>query len=185
MLWKNVSVCSIIQSYLTLCNPMDYSLPGSSVHEIILTRILEWVVISYSRGSSQPRGQSRVSYVSCTNWQSPRWLSGNEPACQCRSYRRLRFIPGLGRSSGEGSRNPLQYSCSDNSRDRGAWRATVQGVTKSQTWLSYWACNTHSEKAVRQSTPFPRPGQRSSCSFLCYMSLHSWNGVQIQSHPWK
>ena len=45
----------VTQSCLTLCNPMDYSSPGSSVHGILQTRILEWVAISFSRGSSQPR----------------------------------------------------------------------------------------------------------------------------------
>ena len=44
--------------------------------------------------------------------------------------------PGLGRSPGEGNGNPLQYSCLENLMDRGAWRATVHGVTKSQTRLS-------------------------------------------------
>ena len=42
-------------------------------------------------------------------------------------------IPGLGRSPGEENGNPLQYSCLENSTDRGAWRVTVHGVTKSQT----------------------------------------------------
>jgi len=42
-------------------------------------------------------------------------------------------IPGSGRSSGEGNGNPLQYSCLENSMDRGAWRATVHGVAKSWT----------------------------------------------------
>ena len=42
-------------------------------------------------------------------------------------------FPGLGRSPGEGNDNPLQYSCLDNPMDRGAWQATVHGVTKSQT----------------------------------------------------
>ena len=45
-------------------------------------------------------------------------------------------IPGSGRSSGEGNGNPLQYSCLENPMDRGAWWATVHGVTKSQTQLS-------------------------------------------------
>ena len=40
-------------------------------------------------------------------------------------------IPGLGRSSGEGNGNPLQYSCLENSMDRGAWRATVHEVAES------------------------------------------------------
>ena len=42
-------------------------------------------------------------------------------------------IPGLGRSLGEGNGNPLQYSCLENPTDRGAWRATVNGVAKSWT----------------------------------------------------
>ena len=45
----------------------------------------------------------------------------------------LGLIPGLGRSSGEWNCNPLQYSGLENSMDRGAWRATVHGVTNSQT----------------------------------------------------
>ena len=42
----------------------------------------------------------------------------------------LGLIPGLGRSPGEGNGNPLQYSCLENPMDRGAWRATVHGVTR-------------------------------------------------------
>ena len=44
-------------------------------------------------------------------------------------------VPGSGRSSGEGNGNPLQYSCLENPMDRGAWQATVLGVSKSQTQL--------------------------------------------------
>ena len=46
------------------------------------------------------------------------------------------LIPGSGRSPGEGNGNPLQYPCLENSMDRGAWWATVHGVTKSRTRLS-------------------------------------------------
>ena len=49
-----VFCCSVAQSFLTLCDPMDYS-PPDSVHGIFQAGILEWVAISYSRGSSQPR----------------------------------------------------------------------------------------------------------------------------------
>ena len=48
-------------SCLTLCNPMDCSLPGSSVHGMLQARTLEWVAISSSKGSSQPRDQTQVS----------------------------------------------------------------------------------------------------------------------------
>ena len=53
----------------TLCNPMDCSLPGSSVHGILQTRILEWVTLPSSRGSSQPRDWTHISYVSCIGRQ--------------------------------------------------------------------------------------------------------------------
>ena len=46
-------------------------------------------------------------------------------------------IPGLGRSSGGGHGNPIQYSCLENPMDRGAWQATLNGVTKSQTEAIY------------------------------------------------
>ena len=71
---------SVAQSCLTLCGPMDCSPPGSSVHGILQARILEWVAISSSRGSSQPRDQTRVSSISrivrqilyhCTSWEAP------------------------------------------------------------------------------------------------------------------
>ena len=45
-------------------------------------------------------------------------------------------ISGSGRSPGKGNGNPLQYSCLENTVDRGAWQATVHGVAKSQIWLS-------------------------------------------------
>ena len=43
----------LLQSCLTLCDSMGYSLPGSSVHEILQARILEWVAVSFSKGSSR------------------------------------------------------------------------------------------------------------------------------------
>ena len=42
----------VVQSYLTLCDPIDCSLPGSCVHRILQARILEWVAVPFSRGSS-------------------------------------------------------------------------------------------------------------------------------------
>ena len=67
-LWKVL----VSQSCPTLCDPMDCSPPGSFVHEISQVRILEWVAISFSRGSSQPRDQT---HVSCTG----RWILVGHP----------------------------------------------------------------------------------------------------------
>ena len=55
--------CLVTQSCPTLCDPMDYSLPGSCVHRILQARILKWVAISVSRESSQPRDQTQVSHI--------------------------------------------------------------------------------------------------------------------------
>ena len=57
------SLCSVTWSCLTLCDPIDCSPPGSSVRGIFLVRILEWVAISFLRGSSWPRDWT---WVSCT-----------------------------------------------------------------------------------------------------------------------
>ena len=70
------------QSCSTLCDPTDCSPPGFLVHGISHARLLEWVSISYSKGSSRPRDQTHISCVSCTGrWilyqlchlGSPRW----------------------------------------------------------------------------------------------------------------
>ena len=53
----------LLQSFPTLCNPMDCSLPDSSVHGILQARILEWVAISFCRRSSQPRDQTHVPCI--------------------------------------------------------------------------------------------------------------------------
>ena len=53
----------VAQSCPTLCDPVDCSLPGFSVHGIFQARILERVTISFSRGSSQPRDQTQVSHI--------------------------------------------------------------------------------------------------------------------------
>ena len=55
--------CLVTKSCLTLCDPMDCSPPGSSVHEISQARMLEWVAIPSSRGSSQPRDRIHISCI--------------------------------------------------------------------------------------------------------------------------
>ena len=60
----------------------------------------------------------------------PQWFIGKEPPVNAGD---VGWIPGSGRFPGERNGNPLQYSCLENPMDRGAWRATVHGVAKSQT----------------------------------------------------
>ena len=76
----------------------------------------------------------------------PGGSNGKESACNAWD---LGLIPGLGRSPGGGHGNPLHYSCLENSMDRGAWRATVHGVSKSRTQLSDWAWHRMRENTCR------------------------------------
>ena len=144
---------------------MDCSPPGSPVHEISQARILEWVVVSFSQGSPQPRNLTQVSCVSCTGRQTlyhcTTWEShihiytcgsnSQESACNAGDSG---VIPGLGRSQGEGNGYPLQYSCLENSMDRGAWRATVHGW---QRIRQDWATNTFTFILHTLFSLFPAP----------------------------
>ena len=79
----SVKWSEVAQSCPTLCNPMDCSLPGSSLHGVLQARILEWVAISFSRGSSWPRDRTRVSCIAdrCFNlWatrETPEYIMWN------------------------------------------------------------------------------------------------------------
>ena len=70
--WMETSMdwSEVAQSCPTLCDSMDCSPPGSSIHEILQAKILEWVAISFSKGSSQARDQKPVS---------PAWQTDSSP----------------------------------------------------------------------------------------------------------
>ena len=91
------SESEVAQSFLTLRDPMDCGLPGSSIHGIFQARVLEWGASAFSSNAGD-----------------------------------LGLIPWSGRSPEERNGYPLQYSCLENSMDRGDWQAAVHGVTKSQ-----------------------------------------------------
>ena len=61
--YSSFVVNEVAQSCPTLCDPMDCSLPGSSVHGVFQARVLAWVVIPFCRGSSRPRDRTRVSCI--------------------------------------------------------------------------------------------------------------------------
>ena len=106
MKWNESCLC-----VLTLCNPMDYT-----VHEILLTRILEWVAISISRGTSQIRDWTQVYHIS--GWFFTSWATREAPMDT--SLSKLREIL----------------------KDRETRCAAVHGVTKSWTWLNNWTTIT-------------------------------------------
>ena len=63
LLYNVMKESEVTQSCPTLCNPMDCSPPGSSVHGIVQARVLEWIASSFSRGSSRPRDRTQVSCI--------------------------------------------------------------------------------------------------------------------------
>ena len=73
----------------------------------------------------------------------PRWLRVKKSANNAGD---AGFISGLGRSPGEGNGNPLQYSCLENSMDRGTWWATVHGIAEMN--MTYHACTMYAYKCV-------------------------------------
>ena len=78
---SSLCCCICAQSCLTLCDPMDCSPPGSSVHGISQARILEWVTISFTKRSSWPRDQTHISCVSCIGRQILyHWVTWEAPA---------------------------------------------------------------------------------------------------------
>ena len=78
-------------------------------------------------------------------------LVGKNPPANAGDARDICSIPGWGRSLGGGNGNPLQYSCLGNSMDRGAWRATVHGVTESAI------VSTHTHTHVAMQGTWVRP----------------------------
>ena len=89
----SMHVCAkSLQSCPAVCDPMDCSPPGSSVHGILQVRILEWVAMPSSRGSSPPRDRTHVSYV-YLHWQAdslPLALPGKPFTC-CTHH--ISFLP--------------------------------------------------------------------------------------------
>ena len=66
-----------------MSNPVDCSLPGFSVHGILQARVLEWVAMLSSMGSSQPRDQTKVSYISCVGRRVLYLLSHQGSPMEC------------------------------------------------------------------------------------------------------
>ena len=92
------SESEVTQSYPTLRDPVDCSLPGSSVHRILQARILEWVAISFSRGSSWPRDRTQVSRIAgrCFNlWATREAQQKGNKYLMCSGHAHLMFALGF------------------------------------------------------------------------------------------
>ena len=140
-----ICMCSVTMLCPTICRPMDCSPPGSSAHEIFQARILEWVAISFFNGiciMKPKNGDNIYTYkeickrLLITLWNGclivELWLS--------LVVQMVKNLPAIREtwfdSPGEGNGNPLQYFFLEYSMGRGAWWATVHGITKNWTWLT-------------------------------------------------
>ena len=155
MLGLKFSFLSLVsQLCLTLCDPMDCSAPGSSVHRIFpgkstgvgchflfqlgLKPPVYFLFLSFPDSGLIVLKSVSFWYLCRRHMTKPPLLglpSVKESACQVGEPS---SIPGLGRFPGKGNGKPLQYSCLGNPVDGGAWWTAVHGVTKIWTWLSDW-----------------------------------------------
>ena len=187
-------LCWVTQLCLTLCDPMDCSLPGSSVHGDSPSKDTGVGCQTLLQGIFQPRDQTQFSWNASRffiNWATREahlythththththtyiymYVYGSYIQAHIHTYiytyigfpggarvvknlsanaRDTGLIPGSGRSSGEGNVNPLQYSCLENSMDRGAWKSIVHRVSKSWTlsdkhWVyTFYVMNSSTE----------------------------------------
>ena len=125
---KLKSESEVIQSCPTLSDPMDYSLPGSSIHGIFQARVLEWVAIAFSGFCISSCQRKTIALTIQTFVGKVMSLFFNMLS---------RFV------IGEGNGTPLQYSCLENPMDGEAWWAAVHGVARSRTWLSNFTFTFH------------------------------------------
>ena len=139
---------SVAQSCPTLCDPMNHSTPGLPVHH----QLLEFTQTHVHRVGDDIQPSHPLVWALIPLWGphpqdlTQTWLPP-KGSTSCNTGD-VGSVPGSGRSPGEGSGNPLQYSCLENPMDRGAWRATVHGVAKSQTQTEATWC-THTPSSFK------------------------------------
>ena len=158
----------VTHSYATLCDPMDCRPPGSSVHGILPARILEWVAVPFSRGSSWPRNWSQVSCIAGRFFTTASAIRQNLPIKPHKLHTHLRVLSHFSR---------VQLC---NPKDHSPPGSFVYGILQARTleWVAI--------SSFRGSSP-PRDGTRVS-STSCIACIHlascnigeNWVTSQIQ-----
>ena len=144
----------------------------AAVHGV--TRSQTWLS-NWTKLILSAQEMKRLSYWSLIQAWDMAQLVKNLPA-NAGDARDTCSIPESGRSPGECNGNPLQYSCLENSMDRGTWQATVHaGVTKSQTWLgTHTHTHTHTH-TLTQSMPTPQDERQPDNPFWRPQTYLKWS----------
>ena len=151
----------VAESCLTLCDPTDCSLPGSSVRGILQARILEWATISFSRGSSWPRNQTQVA------WITGRFFTDWATREASHRFGRLVICPNLGEVAFckrgrrcPGSPTPTGHQSYRCTPGVPLWSAAGPFTSDGLTPWAVW-------QASSQSWRLPRPACAETASLLC------------------
>ena len=118
----------LLQSCLTLCDPMDCSLPGSSVHRILQASILEWITIPFSRGSSLPRDWTWISCIAgrfFTVWATREAIGSNREV--------------IGRSQANNTKAIWERRTPNKSNHKGILQPLVS-ILLLTIWPHCWTC---------------------------------------------
>ena len=171
-------VCVCAQSCPTPCDYLDHSPPGSSVHGILQARVLEWVSIAFSKGSSQPGDSTRVSCIgrrilyNWATWESPFPKAAAAAANSLHSHPTLcdpidgsplgSPVPGILQA------RTLEWVAISFSN---AWKWKVKVKSLSHVWL----LATRGRQPTRLLHPWDFPGKSTGLGCHCLLRrLHSW-----------
>ena len=152
--WRGSSGCSLqieqgtlqIRYSWLVTLPLPYSWNASSICLICLAPVIMEIIANTQMKHTMFQALSHsISITVLRESIITEFPGGSGSKESAHSAGEPGSIPGSGRSPGEGNGNPLQYSCLENPMGRGAWRATVHEIAKSQTWLG----DTHTTPLLR------------------------------------
>ena len=145
--WMVWCACPVAQSCLTVSDPMDCSPPGFSVHGIFQARILEWVAISSSRVSSQPRHQTHVFFVSPA--LADEFFTTEPlgiPDGMLEAWKFSFRSSDSNRKKEDGNIVPLMKFCSRNARIRSGW--LLEGQSQVEVTVGEWQMKRDASKEI-------------------------------------
>ena len=138
-IWKGKLVKFFIFNRLTISTEVAAALLVGQFYDVILEVVPEKQCSDESDPVTWMRSVLIIKVIlEVSSWGFSGDASGKEPPCKCRRLRRRKrcSFPGSGRSPVAGNGSSLQYSCLENPMNRGAWWATVRGVTKRYDWAT-------------------------------------------------